>query len=637
MLSLLNRPFFTGQFPAAPTFPTYPLSPYAGVLTVPAPRTVLLDGVQYAVDTKEYRHSSRRTLRDSAAINGEATDSLFDTQGAWARYRHSWHLGGGQRLDDLGDENLSTYRFLTASNFHIWTNGELRYQIGWLDTQTFTGGAATIAKIVAANGYVLAATGADTRKAPAGTYESPAWASITGLSGTVTSISTDGTQFFIGTSSGLYTLAATATAASLLSAGNVDTVVFAANRLLVGDANALYEVSSGGTRTVLTTHFQSSFRWSVVFAIGSKIYVGGRAGTRSEIYTLATDQNGVLIRSTEAAPFQTGELLQDAVAYAGFVIILTSLGARFAQVGADGTLTYGPVITPDREVDRPTSFEGLAVGGGYAWFGCVLGDGSHCLVEMDLSTFTDTLTPAWTKVAVRPSGQVQYQGMTYVGSNTSEVTRKSLVGVSRTANRVGTYSLNAMTSTNYAAVCRTGLIRFGTIEEKVLVELDVGFDPLPSGSSVTAAVYDEEDVLVATGTASTAGVSELNVGLGNTVTRGCYVVLTFTPADDTELTAIRWWRMRAYPVVPPVQEWILPIIAHENVLMGEGEGAHRRQNPKAIRDAVHALWAAKTPTSYMEGDATYTVRVEDFEIRPSKWSTDGKYFQPLVLARLVAV
>lgn len=604
---------------------------------MPAPRTVLLNGVQYAIETKEYRHASRRTLRDSAAINGEPSDSLFDTGGAWARYRHSWHMGAGQELDDLGDENLSSFRYRTAYNFHVWTNGELRYQAEWYDSQSFSAGSASYPQIVAANNYAVASVGHQAMTCVHGTYTSPLWSAVTGLSGTITSLATDGTQFFIGTTSNVYTLAAGATAASSLSAGNADAVAFVANRLLVSNGNSLYEVSSAGTRTLVTTHFQTSFRWNVIFAIGSRIYIGGRSGTRSELYSLTVDSAGALARSAEAAPFQQGELVYEAVSYAGFGIILSNLGARFCQVGADGTLTYGPLVVPDIELHSPSYFGGLAVGGGYAWYGCELDNGKPCLVEMDLSRFTDTLKPAFTLVGRRASASdVTYERIAYVGNYNNDSTRKALIGVSTGGNRVGTFSIN-FSGTYPDAYVRTGLIRFGTIEEKVLVEFEMGFEALPAGSSVTAAVYDETDTLVATGTEATDGATSLTVGLGNTSVRACWVAITFSTADSSEDTRILYWRMRAYPVVPPVQEWIVPIIAHETVVMGEGEGAMVRQNPKTMRDAIEALWDSKAATTYVEGDASYAVRVEDFEIRPSKWSTDGKYFQPLILVRIVRV
>ena len=69
MLSLLSAPMFTGSELVSPTYPTYPLSDDAGGVTVPAPRTVVLDGYQYAIETKEYKHTSRPTMRNASAVN----------------------------------------------------------------------------------------------------------------------------------------------------------------------------------------------------------------------------------------------------------------------------------------------------------------------------------------------------------------------------------------------------------------------------------------------------------------------------------------------------------------------------------------------------------------------------------------
>lgn len=633
MLSLLGAPLFTGTDPVSPTYPTYPLSDDAGGVTVPAPRTVTLDGYQYAVETKAYKHTSRPTLRDGSAINGQADDSLFDLDGAWARYRHSWHLGAGQELDDLGDEDLSPFRYMKSYNFKPWINGQLKTTTTWSILTNAFSGTTTAAVLEVCNQHAFASNGPTSKTAPSAGQEGDVssadaeWDAVTGLTGDVQAAANDGVQFFIGTSSALYTLQSGATAASSLSAGNVDTVAFAANRLLVGNGNVLYEVGSGGTRTAIVTHFQASFRWTIIFAIGSKIYVGGYAGDRSELYTLAVDSAGALVRSTEAAPFQRGEVIVSAESYAGFVLLGTSYGVRFATVGADGTLTYGPLVNPYSF----TLSGSIVAADGFAYAAGAVSDDdgtwSTAILMMDLSRFAEPLKPAWAIVHATGDTDEYYHQLAISSDG-------NLLGFDRTTAKVAVVQTNDVAYP--AAYIQSGLIRFGTIEEKVLLQIDVGFDELPTGCTLKAAVYDETWTVIAFDTA-TAGESELTVGLGNTAVRGCYVELYVEMPDSTTEVIVRWWRIRGYPVVPAVQQWLLPIIATEHVTMGAGAGKKVSQDPQAIVDRLTALWESKAATSLVIGSKTYAVRVEDFEANVYKWETDGKQFQDLVVLRLVAV
>lgn len=610
---------------------------------MPAPRTITLNGIQYAIHTEPYRHTSRRTMRDSAAIAGEPSDSLFDTQGAWARYRHSWHEGQGQQLDDLGDENISPFRYRVAENLDVWQNGALKLQAGWERVDQLEAATGTAAAIAYANGVVMVSNGRLTwyDDAP---FE--AFTQVSGING-ARQIATDGVDFYLaGGAAGLFRIqSSNYGAASLFGpVQNCDNVSFAGNRLLIGDGASLYEVGSTGARTLIRTHFQSTFRWNVVFAIGSRIYVGGFAGTRGELYSLATDTNGVLVLSSEAAPLEPSEYVLNAQAYAGFVILLTNLGARFAQVGADGTLTYGPRISAGY---GGATQRGLAVGGGYAWFTQTpkpegpagIPDArplTPVQVELDLTTFIDTLKPAHVQVNRHASLFHTYEALVYVDDTGLT---KQVVGLDRGSSMIGKYGFGDedAISGSRSGYVETGLIRFGTVENKVLTDLEVGFDALPANCSVTAAVYAEDGTLLGTNTQSIDGSRTLSVDLGNTVNRACYVRITLTSTVKNVTPTVRFWRIRAYPVVPPVQEWVVPIIAHETVIMGEGEGMEVAQDPFAIRNALETLWKAKAAVEYVEGDASYTVRVEDFEVIPAGWRSDGKYYNATITLRLVSV
>ena len=492
--------------------------------------------------------------------------------------------------------------------------------------EAFTG---TRGDIAYADGYLVATNGA---KAWISSGTLTSWTQITGLSGTINRIATDGVTFYIATSANLYTINGGSTAATSLSAGQADNVGFVANRLLVGNANELFEVAAGGARTSIREHFQASFRWTTMFAVGSRIYVGGHAGSRAELYSLTTTDAGALVQSAEAAPLEPAEYLLNAASYAGFVVLITSRGARMAQVGADGTLTYGPVISAGSAGGATANTRrGLAIGNGFAWFMQLDSSNSRSsLIEMDLTRFTDVLTPAYTVVAQHASNTYSYEALVYADATGES---KYVVGLDRQNSHIAVYPGEEETVTGYV---ETGTIRFGTVEAKILTELEVGFDDLPANSTVVAKVYQEDGTLIATGTASTTGQNTLTVDLLNTSSRGCYVRLELTESSAFAKPVVRYWRMLAYPVAPSYRQWMLPIITHEKVVIGSGEGVQQAQNPATIQAAIAALAASKAAVPFVIGDTTYTVRVEEFETTEAKWTSDGKFLQGVLTVRLVS-
>ena len=103
---------------------SYPF--YIGSSTgdVAIPFTIKLDGRTYPIDVKNYKRSSLSSLRDSFVSTGQADDSLFNTDGAWWRYRSDWHYGAGQKNMDLGEDRIAS-RFFSSVGVNVWDEGQL--------------------------------------------------------------------------------------------------------------------------------------------------------------------------------------------------------------------------------------------------------------------------------------------------------------------------------------------------------------------------------------------------------------------------------------------------------------------------------------------------------------------------------
>jgi hypothetical protein len=382
-------------------------------------------------------------------------------------------------------------------------------------------------------------------------------------------------------------------------------------------ANVISEVGATGVLTTLETHYQAAFQWTTIFNLGSRIYIGGHAGSRSELYTVVTDETGTLVKGQEAAPLPDGELLGGAVAYGGSVMLLTSNGVRFAQIGADGTLTYGPLI------DDVGNVRCGATDGRYAYIGwSAFQDSGAGVARMVLDAFVDVLQPAYASDVFTSTASDTITGVARLGGRTAFVKASDAVYVADT---------DAWVTTGYV---QSGQIFFGTVEPKVLVEVEVTFDPLNSGESVEVLVRNEFGETVGSGSQAVLNETRLVVDLDGATTSWCDVKITLN-GTGSSTPVVKRWRMRAYPVPPPVMQWLVPIINHQTVQVNDAEAQHMSQDPLTVRDRIVDLWSSKVQVVYREGARAYRVRVDSFELQPAKWTDDGLFFQGLLMVRLV--
>ncbi len=598
----ISAPFLRGGFPF-----------YSGSFSAQrvVPHTVLLDGRTYTIDLTEYRHSSLQTLREGVVTSAEPSDALFNASGTWSRYRYSWHRGADQEISEL-DDTSDPFRFDRSQAINVWNKNQLTLHRASTLSQAMTSGAP---RLIGFNNYLYASDGA-------ALYRSSgfgAWTTLTPPGGVVQAMATDGSDVYVATSTTLvkYVGAATTPTTYGSLSGDVSNVAFVGNRLLVGITNTLSSVASGGTLTTIRAHQQPAFRWTTIFAIGSRIYAGGFAGSRSELYTTTTDSGGALVIAQDAAQFPEGELLRGAVSFAGGAIIYSNKGARLAQTSTDGSLTYGPLLADLGDV------QAACAEGQYVFTGWSLYDGATTAgtARLDLATFVEALQPAY--AADLDAGV------------TGDVT-----GIARVNGRLayavagrGIYveSTTAYDTTGYID---SGKILFGTVERKRLSELVVDFQPLTAGQSITATIYDEEGDVVFTNTQAGVGLRQMVLDLDAIDVISCRVRIDLA-SSGVDTPTVSKWVLRAYPVPPSSEQWIVPLIVHSRVTAGDGMGMERSLNLTDEFGHIQALWKNKTKVLFRVGDYAARVRIDAFELRPSNWRDDGGWFEAILVVKLL--
>jgi len=599
-LHSLATPFYEGGIAASPTPPT----------------SIGLGGIQYLIDLEQYRYQGLPAFRDAGAVqSAEPSDQMFDSQGSWWRYRISFHHGAGQEVADLDTEVSDRFRYWQSRGIDPFE----KYRACLVKrTYQTLGVAADDIYMVATGTHVYVSDGAALKRSA----DLAAWVSITGLAGTIVGLTTDGTNVYVATNSGIYVVGA-GTGATVFTTAVATTgynnIAFVANRLLAGDGNRVVEVTSTALSNIYT-HFQAAFRWTTIFNVGSRIYVGGYSGNRSELFSATTTDAGALVLAAEAASFFAGELLRNAISYGGSVVLATSEGVRFATLGSEGTLEYGPLIQDAGDT------RALAAQGRFAWFGWETFPDSGCGVgRLALDQFTDTLQPAYATDVFTND----------VNGDIMAIARFE----DRTVFAVSGEGIYVSHPTEYVSEgwLDTGELYFGTVEDKSVTEARARVDPLQPYENVQIQVYDpEKSLLLASGSTNIDNEVGITVNAEGEIANRVTMRITLRGNGSSE-PCLRHWRARAYPVAPGTEEWLVPLIIHSRVILGAGEGDVFSYDPWVEVERIKGYWRSKQVVLYQEGDHAFRVRVDNLQIGTAKWRDGGEWFEVTCTVRLLSV
>lgn len=579
-------------------------------LNTAVPFTVRLDGHTFGIDLRNYRRSSLATLKESVVSTGQVDDSLFNTDGAWWRYRRDWRGGAGQTIMDLGD-NRDTRRFDRSVGIDVWTEGQITLLPSTTQATTLVDGSNI--RMVATSDHVYALDSD-------GVYRSSnltSWTQITGLTGTPQAITTDGKTVYIATSSNLYTVVSTSAAATQLANKGYDSLFFVGNYLLAASGQSLHTIGTTGTETKIVDHFQTNFKWTTGFAVGSKIYAGGYAGNFSELYGFGVSTAGALQLGAEVVQFGQNELLYSAVSHVGVVLFCTSQGVRLATVGQDGTITYGPLI------DDPGPVRAAFAEGEFIWFTWSSIEASKTGVgRVNISITPNTLQPAFATDV--------YAGISGTVTSVVRFEGKTLFGVGGN----GIYR----TTTDFvpSGYVSSGKIYYGTVEQKSITDALVHFDKLTTGQKIDVMINDEDDLVIEEISGNQTGLATLDVQLDGE--RGNYfsvVVKLYGPGTTTP--KVNYWRTRAFPVVPPVEQYIVPLLLFSKSVINDGQGQLYSVDVDDELAFLIDAWRTKRPLTYIENTKVRRVRLEAYEYAPQEWSDSLDSFEGLFTVRLVTL
>lgn len=474
--------------------------------------------------------------------------------GWWLRSQSTFIGGEGmlyQDPDQVGAANLQnrhSIQFGHSVGLNPWTNG----QITMLRSTT--------QRIADASGnphFVLgfndgtdrywSAVGAALKSDTGSAVTSITW----GGSGTIRSLTSDGTNYFAADSTGIYKGAASGAGTQIYNTGTANVVMrWVKGRLMAGVGAAVYELTSAGlalpSADLRFTHLNSAWTWSDFAEGPSAIYAAGSAGSQSSIYKFVLDATGAVPVLAKGgiitAQLPQGEIVNCIDVYLGtFVGIGTSRGFRVGQIDSNGDIAYGPLLI--------TNTAGVQSVGQYDRFFFVGGtnsiDGSSGLHRVDLGQIIQDASATVALFAYATDLQAHVTGAVSAVTNLGNSDRMvfSVAGQ-------GAY-LESLAAREPMAYFQTGRVRFSTLEPKLFKFLSVRTTAGLMGSiaaSITEPGGSTTSILTVS-EGGTAVISDVLLAAPTTAVEWAQLRLDFTRSgtDSTQGPVVTGWQLKAMP------------------------------------------------------------------------------------------
>jgi hypothetical protein len=553
-------------------------------------------------------------IRAFTAVAKEQFDNSRDPgeqslTGWWLRSQRDFSGGAGINYLEPPDDERIMSRFQSSQGLDVWTPGVMKLLPTVREAFTSSG----LANIAGARDeagntcYVFGTDGAGNVKKWQGTTAT----TITGWTNNVGYLASYGSGVFGFHDDGVDYVDASGTTATPLwthTKNDSGRGWWVKQRIVAAWSNVLYELGGfdgGNLPTALYTHPQSDWEWTVACEAPGAILVAGHAGALSTIYKFTVDEtDGTIPTLTSAvtvAEMPVGEIILGIFSYLGsYIVIMTSVGVRVGVLGADGSVSYGPL-----------TYTGVTNGyaAGFDRFVYVgvddVGSGNAGVIRIDLSNSGEDGRFAW--AADLDTGETGVvDGVAMLGC-----TGRVCVGV----NSAGVYEQHPTDLVN-SGYMYTGQVRYSTLEDKsfrfVTVKRSV-LDGTVAVSSVQpggteASLYSYPD-----------GASNVEVQVVPYVpieSLGLKITLTRSASDNTVGPEINGWQFKALPAVGRKQRWRLPLMCFDEETDRYGQ---RSGSPGAAQVRYSSLRNALisgTPVvlqDFMAGE-TYTILIEDIQL-----------------------
>jgi len=327
------------------------------------------------------------------------------------------------------------------------------------------------------------------------------------------------------------------------------TMEYVKDRIVMAANNVVYQFSPAQTSmpTALYTHPASTHVYTSIAASGTAIYVAGYNGIQSTIqkFTLSTstgEMPSTITSAITAAEMPVGERIFKIFYYLDYLMIGTDKGIRAANISADGSIGYGPLIV---ETSQPCY--DFAARDRFVWCATSV-DGEPGLIRIDLTAEIESLRFVWANDLYYPNGDTVHQttGVAFL-SGTDDLAFSTAYANSTNGHVYRENSASLMSS----GYLTTGKIRYNTLESKVFKTLKPRVDTSTGGLTIKS--VDSLGAEYTVGNFS-EGSTTSEVGIPYPVGAQESLSFKFTLArsvsDVTKGPVFRGYQLKALPAIP---------------------------------------------------------------------------------------
>lgn len=502
----------------------------------------------------------RKDQIDQTPVPGEQSMVFW-----WLRSQISFHGGAGIIFEEPALDPTILYsdplaaagipvRYQDGEGIDVWSKpGHVSLLPTTTQNKAATGSVLLEGAIDGITDIYLQAEGNALARCVDGSNTSVTW----GGTGTILSLTNDGTNYYAADATGIYkgTLAGGAGALAWNTGSSPVIIKWAKDRLVAAIGGSVYELAGGTPPALPTALFtpQSPTTFTAIEEGPDCIFLSGNVGGIGKVWaiTLGQDSGNVPILQTpvEVAMLPAGELVYSLkVCEGSYLAIGTNKGLRIADIGSHGSLQWGPLqFTTTAPIRSIATWDRFI----YCGFEGQMADGTSGLLRLDLGT------------------QVQFQRFAY-GKDlrahvSGQVNSAVMFGASGrlvfSVDGHGSY-LQHSTQLESSGYLQTGNIRFHTQEPKLFKYVNLQTSPLTHGSigvSVTDSDGGVNSIVTFGSNSDTTADVAFPVSLG---TQG-WINLTFTltrdSVDATQGPTLYSYQVKALPGQKNQRNIMVPI------------------------------------------------------------------------------
>lgn len=445
-----------------------------------------------------------------------------------------------------------------------------------------------------------------------------------GGANTITSLASDGTNYYAADSVGVWSAAGTAAGTKIWNTGSANTVIgWVKGRLMAGIGNKVYELSGTGPTlpTPKFTHLNSSWVFTGFAESPVAIFASGYAGNQSAIYRFTLDNTGVVPTlasgGATACQLPMGEIALSIFCYLGtFIGIGTNRGFRVGEVDDQGNITYGPLnFTVPSTVT--TGVTAIAAYDRFFFVGMTSGiDGSSGLYRVDLSQpIYDNGVSSSLKFAYATDLQTHLSGAISSVTNFGTSDRMVIGQVGQ-----GAY-LESATSLEPTGYFLTGRIRYSTLEPKIFKFLTVRL-PNPYSGTVAASVIDPSGTQTSVYSVSEGSgqwINDIAMAAPSTAVEWLQLRLDFTRSGINASLGpeVNGWQFKAIPGSIRQRVFTVPLMCFDREAdnNGQWDGYEGRTLDRLEAFEQIAQKGDSVVFQDLNLQRSWTVVIDDFEFK----------------------